>query len=402
MKMLLVIDGMHPRSGGPPAVVAGSARGLRVRGHDVTVLSTVNAGEEQEVMATWGAMLADGVRLVFVAPQGLGALFGRTQDDTVVQREVSAADVVHLHGLWNPVLVLAGKHARRAGVPYVISVHGVLDHRAIRRIPRKWLKKRLAIELFDLRGLLAHSPSVIFGSEAEIQQSWLPARKLRLNVVPNGAARELGTVAPTDEMMQQLHAVAPACRNWRRTLLCRSRIHEDKGLDMVVEAFNEVAPDFPGAGLLIAGMKQDIAYQHKVEALIAGGPVAERIVLTTELTGPRSQFLYLAADVFLLPSVAEGFSMALIEALANGRPVLITRYCHMPEIEKSGAGVVVDPSADQIAAGLRRLLSLSNTELTAMGANARRLFEENYTWDRVCEQLERTYEEARRCPSISA
>jgi len=385
---------MHPRSGGPPAVVAGSARGLRKRGHDVTVLTTVRPGEEPEVVETWKAMVEDGVRLVFCGPQGLGALLGRSADEALIAGEVEAADVVHLHGVWNPVLLVAGRFARRTGTRYVVSVHGVLDHRALRRILPKWIKKRVAIELFDIRGFLTGAAAVIFGSQAEIDQSWLPAPDMRIRQIPNGAARELGTVPPSPERLEELHEIVPAFGRWSRVLLCRSRIHEEKGLDMLVQAFNEVAGEFPDAGLLIAGMKQDLAFQAKVERLMAAGPAPDRMALTTALTGPRSQFLYLACDIFLLPSIAEGFSMALIEALASGRPVLITRYCHMPVVEAEGAGFVVDPTPSALAAGLRKLLSMSDEELEVLGRNARQLFEQNYTWERISELLEMAYRDS--------
>lgn len=402
MDILMVSNGMHPRHGGPPAVIAGSARALRHRGHKVTVLSTERPTDEAEVLATWQPMLDDGVRLVFCRPAGLATWFGRYPDTAVIEREVAGADAVHLHCLWDAVLVMAGRVARRAGVPYFVSVHGVLDHRAMRRIRSKWLKKRLAITLFGIRRFLREAAGVIFGSEAEARQSWLPESAMRLAFIPNGARANLAANRPSEADEARLSAVAPAFATWRPSLLCRSRIHEEKGLDMLVEAFGRVARTFPYTGLLIAGMEQDRVYQAKVESLIAGSPARDRIVLTTALTGPASQFLYQACDIFLLPSIAEGFSMALTEALANGRPVMITEYCHMPVVAEVGAGIVVAASVDGIEAGLRQMLALSQDKREAMGRKARALFAADYTWERVSEQLEAAYEGSRSGPAAAA
>lgn len=391
MRILLVIDGMHPRSGGPPAVVAGSAIALSARGHEVTVLSTLVPGDEQLVRDTWAGMLEAGVTLQFCAPEGLRGMMGRSPQSGLIRDAVAAADVVHLHGVWNPVAVVAGRAAQRQGVPYFISVHGVFDRRAMERIKSKFIKKRLAIVLFNLKGFLDGAAGVIFGSWTEAEQSWLPSRTMRLIYVPNGADLALGTAEPTDQQLALLHSVAPAMKGWQRTVLCRSRIHEEKGIDMLVAAFNRLAPSFPGTGLLIAGMQQDLAYESRIASAIAAGPVADRIVLTTQLTGPASQFLYRATDLFVMPSIAEGFSMALIEALANARPMLITRYCHMPVVAEVGAGVVVDPDVDAITEGLRALLALDDHALAQMGAAARKLFAENFTWDHIAAQLEAEY-----------
>jgi glycosyltransferase involved in cell wall biosynthesis len=83
--------------------------------------------------------------------------------------------------------------------------------------------------------------------------------------------------------------------------------------------------------------------------------------------------------------------MALVEAMASARPMLITRYCHMPIVETAEVGFVVDPSPEGIADGLRKLLSMSDLEVREMGARARQLFLDNYTWDRVSEMLEAVY-----------
>ncbi len=391
MHILLVIDGMHPRSGGPPAVIAGSALALVARGHAVTVLCSAKTGDEAVVRTTWAAMLDAGVAIQFCAPEGLAGILGFGGQQALITAAVAAADVVHLHGVWNPLLLVTGRIARRLGTPYFLSAHGVFDRRAMERIRSKFVKKRLAVRLLNLVPLLEQSAGLIFGSAAEAAESWLPSSDIPLAFVPNGAAATAGTGTPTSDDMARLHAAAPAVAGWQRTILCRSRIHEEKGLDMIVAAFNRIAADFPGTGLLIAGMAQDAAYQTRIQAMIADGPVADRIALTTALTGPTTQFLYQACDIFAMPSIAEGFSMAMIEALANGRPLLLTRYCHNPAVAEAGAGLIVEPSVDAIADGLRAMLARDDTELAAMGQSARRLFVDRFTWDRVAEALEHIY-----------
>jgi glycosyltransferase involved in cell wall biosynthesis len=394
MKILLVIDGMHPRDGGPPAVVAGSAIALRALGHDVTVLTTVTPGDRTEVERTWSEMLSSEVRLSFLNTSPLLPIRSPARFRISLEDHVTYADVVHIHGVWSPFLWCAGLTAHAMGKPYFVSVHGLLDYRAVRSSWIKWTKKYVAIKFFSLNRFMSRASGVIFGSASESLQSWLFARGMRIEILPNGVSPITGTVPPHADSLALLEQIAPSFPQWRRSLLFFSRVHPKKGLDMLVAAFQQVAPDFPGAGLLIAGLKQDAEYQRTVEVMISASGVSDRIIFTTELTGPASQFLYQACDAFILPSHTEGFSMAIVEALACGRPVLITRSCHVPEVSAYGAGLIAEPNVGSLAVHLRALLSLSEGEMSVMGRQARALFLDKFTLEKVAVRLEHLYSAA--------
>ena len=370
----------------------GSAIALANRGHRVTILSTAIEGDEEVVRRTWPALDESGVELAFV-PAGAGMMPGKARR-LIFERLVRAADAVHIHTVWDPLLLALGRIAYAHRVPYFVSVHGVFDRRAMKRIKTKYVKKRIAMHVLRIRSFLDRAAGVVFGSEAEAAESWIPSRRMRSIFVPNGAPAGLGLAEPTTADFARLAEIAPAQPTWTRTLLCRSRLHPEKGVDLLIEAFDRVAPEFPGVGLLIAGLQQDSTYQAQIHRAVADSEVANRMVLTTELTGPSSQFLYRACDLFVMPSLAEGFSMALIEGLANARPLLITRYCHMPQVAQAGAGLVVEPLVVAIADGLRRLLAADDTQWAEMGKAARALFADRFTWDHVAAELERHYSDA--------
>ena len=67
----------------------------------------------------------------------------------------------------------------------------------------------------------------------------------------------------------------------------------------------------------------------------------KRVLFPGMVTGEAKQGLLARADLFCLPSDAEGFSMAVLEALANSTAVLLSPGCHFPEVERAGAGRVV-------------------------------------------------------------
>ena len=111
------------------------------------------------------------------------------------------------------------------------------------------------------------------------------------------------------------------------------------------------------------------------------------------VSGERARQVWAAADAFVLPSYSEGFSMAVLEALACRLPCLITTACHFPELAAAGG-------ADRRRADRRRrhpgparpARARTREERAELGRNGRRLVERDYTWDRQADRLAAIYE----------
>jgi glycosyltransferase involved in cell wall biosynthesis len=386
MRLLLAINDLHPREGGPPRVVIGSGTALAQAGHDVTILSIVAPGDEQAVNDHIRPARDAGVKFVFIDPVRPASIWFPPRRGRLAEA-IEAADLLHCHGIWNPLFLTAAKIAEARAKPYFVSVHGLLSPWAMRK---SRLKKRVAWALFDIGRYLENARGVIFGTRGEFEVSTPLGAQIRPLFVPNGVSSATGSQPITPQDLARLAAAAPPVAGWNRTVLFFSRIHPKKGLDMLIEAFASVAPRFPATGLLIAGLPEDPDYQRAIERQIAGVTGAE-ICMTTDLVGEEARFLYALSDVFVLPSHEEGFSMALLEALACGCPSLSTTLCHLPEIAEQGAGVVTDPNPESIARGLADLLRLDGEALAAMRSRARALFETRFTLESVARQLSACY-----------
>jgi glycosyltransferase involved in cell wall biosynthesis len=393
VKILIVIDGMHPTEGGPPRVVVNSAMALSKLGADVTVLTTVRNGEEEDIKSYWSILSDNSIRLLFLSKPNLrDVAFSKNYEDGI-RPIVKESDVVHIHSFWSPITWFTAKVSKLLGRPYFISVHGVLDKRAFKNSHIKYAKKKLSLKYFDAIRLLDCASGVIFGSVSEANESLLPSKRMKVLFLPNGVKLPNDRYADEcyEDRVEILKKAIPAVSKWKRTILYFSRIHPQKGLDMLVEAFSRLAPEFPDVGLLAAGIEDDRKFQMRVESLVAKGRAEKQIALTTSLLGSDWHFLFQYCDIFALPSHAEGFSVALVEAMSNGAPVLITRHCHLPEIETYNAGVIAEPNVGSIAEQLRYLLCLDPSELIAVGRNARRLVEERYSLEVVGQELIQLY-----------
>ena len=110
----------------------------------------------------------------------------------------------------------------------------------------------------------------------------------------------------------------------------------------------------------------------------------DRAVFTGQLVGSGKQAAFACADLFVLPSYSEGFSMAVLEALAAGLPVVVSEPCNFPEVAACEAGFVVQAADAAVAAAIGALLSDDDLR-TRMGRNGRALVAERYAWPAIAE-----------------
>ena len=119
----------------------------------------------------------------------------------------------------------------------------------------------------------------------------------------------------------------------------------------------------------------------------------ERIIVTGYLDSEQRLAALAAANLFALPATGEGLSMAVLEAMTTGLPVLISPGCNLPEVGTYGAGTIVEPQVEPLARALQSILT-DEQQLAQMGVRARQLILERFTWARVAEQLEEVYQKA--------
>jgi glycosyltransferase involved in cell wall biosynthesis len=172
-------------------------------------------------------------------------------------------------------------------------------------------------------------------------------------------------------------------------LLFFGRNHVKKGLDLLAQALAALRRDRPDLHLLLAG-NDDGALAPFLSRVAAEG-LSSRVTWVGHVSGARARQVWAAADAFILPSYSEGFSMAILEALACRLPVVITTSCHFSELADTGGGIVVAPTADEVTWGLRELLERSPEERAELGQRGRALVERNYTWDQQAQRLATVY-----------
>ena len=155
-------------------------------------------------------------------------------------------------------------------------------------------------------------------------------------------------------------------------LLFVGRINQRKGIKYLLEAMRELATD--QVELTVCG--------RVVDDLALFRPLADRILIRPDVSAAELLAAYQAADLFVFPSVAEGFGQVLLESLACGLPILSTTHTAAPDLIEDGRqGFVVEPRRPaQLVERIDWALT-HRAELFAMRREARELAEQ-FTWQR--------------------
>jgi glycosyltransferase involved in cell wall biosynthesis len=306
----------------------------------------------------------------FSAPSILSNLMSGGEIDRLVQE----ADVVHIHGIWQQHSIGVGLIAARRKKPLVFSAHGMLERWALRN--KRW--KKAPYSLFVERPNLGRAALLRALTRAEADDYRRYGLHSPIAVIPNGVDQL--EPASTDLTFQSW----PELRG-RRIVLYLSRIHYKKGVDLLAKAWSVIAPAFPDSHLVYAGPDSE-GTQSTVEQIIKDSRLKDRVTFTGSVFGERKASLLRAASIFILPSYSEGFSIATLEALSVGLPVIITRECHFQEVEERGAGWCISPTMGDIAEALKCALSETSADLQSRGKRGQDLAGK-YCWEEIGRQM---------------
>lgn len=341
MKILHVISGLDPSAGGTTTALCGLVAAQHRAGLDIRVATHVVPQTDAPIIA---GLRAGGIVVEALPPSASAA--GRTKAASAMPALVGAADVVHIHAVWEPIQHFAAHTARRLGTPYIISPHGMIDPYNLRQ---KRLKKWL-YRVGRLQGHLNHATAVHCTTQAEAELASPLLRRPAILIESLGVdLHEFETLPPAGTF----RAAYPATGQ-RPILLFLGRLHAKKGLDILLAAFAKATRG--DTILVLAG--PDGGYEATARSMVRSLGLEEDVLFTGMLHGVERIDALVDALVMVLPSYQENFGIIVIESLACGTPVIISDQVNLhPEISPAKVGTIIEASCNALVPALNQWLS---------------------------------------------
>jgi len=167
-----------------------------------------------------------------------------------------------------------------------------------------------------------------------------------------------------------------------------SRIHEKKGIELLLEAWNTI--NTTAWTLEIAG-EGDIEYINSLQDIINTNNTSNISFVGAQYGNDKWHFLH-SADIFVLPSYSENFGIVIAEALAMGVPVITTKGTPWQELEELNCGWWIDLSVENLKDVLQIAMNKTSNELFEMGQRGKDLIKDRYDIKIVAKNISELYQ----------
>jgi glycosyltransferase involved in cell wall biosynthesis len=302
-------------------------------------------------------------------------------------------DVVFIHGLWqfhSYAVYKALKKYKKSGsgnLPKMyVMPHGMLDPyfqkaagRKLKAI-RNWLYWKL------VEGKVVNAADgVLFTCQQELELA-------RTTFSPYKPKKELnvsfGIMAPPNFKPEMSEAFALSCPDviGKNYLLFLSRVHEKKGVDLLISAYLKIKKEYSNVpNLVIAGPGLDTAYGKRMLELAYDNA---SIHFPGMVTGDSKWGAFYGCEAFILPSHQENFGIAVVEALACYKPVLISNQINIwNEIADAQAGIIENDTDEGAYNLLLKWIKTGEHEKAELCKNARNAYIDKFKSDAAALQL---------------
>lgn len=366
MRIAIVSSMLHPKYGGPPSVVFSHAAALSSN-NEVCIFGCANQGELSQINEkfenVWTALPRWPLR--WMRAPGLAEAITKWEPD-----------IIHSHDIWLHGLYASWKSAKSTGAVLVITPHGTFTapwryNTMIKLLYRRIFLNKIFRDVSSIQALCRE--------EAEGCRN--AGICCPVSVIPNGLPeRQFFKIGDSRESQRKWPFIGSS-----RIALYLGRLWSEKGLDILIDAwFNSV--NTQGWILIIAGPDYR-NYGETIHNRIAELGLSGKVYLIGMIEGVLKDSLLARSSLFVLPSHGEGFSVAILEALAAGLPALISEKCNFSQLSEVGGGWVCKDTVNDLTSALDTVLSLSSSELRAVGVKGRYLAKTQFTLECIADRL---------------
>ena len=361
MKILSFISSLDLNGGGPSRSVPMLVKGLAELGVDVTLMTI--RSKNMNIHALEGTT----AKLKVLEPS-----FSRKEIAQYLKSE--KFNLIQIQSMWDWPYHKVMVEARKLGIPYIVTPRGMLDPWSLAH--KKW-KKKLAWWLYQ-RNDVQKSVCVFTTAKMEAEHVTNLGITTCKAVIPNGIETDNYPCKTSVDIV-------------KKQVLYLSRVHMQKGVELLIEAWKRLYSDFSDWQLLVVG-NGEAGYIQGLESRVERLGLRDSVRILPPVFGRDKIRLYQESALFCLPSYSESFGMVIAESMSCGTPVITTTNCPWNILNDTKTGWCIDLSVDNLEYALREALSMNPTELYDMGHKASKLIYDNFDYRSVARKTLCLYE----------
>ncbi len=368
MKILQISSAPVSYLGGTEKVVWEISKRLS-KDHDVTILQTTLYDPKKSS----GITSEDNVKIITCKNDFFLGGYGYSKEFVKKLKEIwKDYDVIHVHGYGRFASDLSLKFLKNKK-PIIFTAHGFFHSK----------KAALFKKMHNITkgGLLKKATYCTALTKLERKQYLgRGVKKEKIKIVPDGVDLK------QFETKTALNLKKKYSKN-KKIVLYIGGLHESKGLQYVVRAIKDLDVKF-----LIFGV--DRGYEKKLRKLVHELGLDEKVVFGGFVDESSKAKIYSIADVFVLFSEWEGFGLVLIEAMASGKPAIVSDRGALPFLVKNGKnGLIVKyPDIEKLKLSLESLLK-DDVKRKKIGKEAKK-FSKKFDWDIIVKKYGSLYKGA--------
>lgn len=294
-----------------------------------------------------------------------------------LRKNICEYDVVHLQDFKSFQTIATTYYCKKFKVPFVLQPHGGT-------LNRGKLDPVIVFDKFFTNKALKYSSYVIALNKYEKSRlKNYGVNEDKIKIVPNGINLTEYDNLPERGEFRRKYLIGDD----EKMILYLGRIHQIKGINLLVEAFADLIKELDDVRLVIAG--PDDGFLSTLKKQIKDLKIGDKVLFTGPLYEREKLKAYVDADVYVLPSVYEIFGITVLEACACGTPVIVTDRCGIADVVGK-VGYVVGYDKDQLRDAIIKVLNDEGLR-RRFGEEGRRLVREEFGWGGVVGRLEQIY-----------
>ena len=386
MKILQVISSFPPAYsyGGPVKVSYDISKELVKNNHDVTVYTTDVYNSHSRLNYKTNPEMIDGI--IVYRFRNISNFLSKKNFSFApmmyffLKSHIKEFDIIHLHEYRSVQAIFVSHLARKSNIPYIIQAHGSV----LPTFEKQWLKK--IFDIFWGKKILFEASKCIAltKKEAEYYQI-MGVPKKNIVIIPNGVHIEEYKELPNLGNFRMRYDF----QKDTKLILYIGRIHQSKGLDLLIDAFNELIQERINCKLIMIG--PDDGYLQQIERKINNFRLHEKIIIIGFIPINEKIEALVDSDVFVTPSFS-GFPITFLEACACGLPVITSTHGDSLDWIDNNVGFVVEYNLSRLKEAILKIID-DEAVSKKFSNQGKRLVAEQFNWNAICDQIEMNYRE---------